>query len=271
MHHISKSRINNPTGRELPDRAEDIDGGGANTDVSMIDGSGDTGEGEESFIYAVRDSLDLRYVFPHALCICCLIVTSWTGWERKDERTWGSRIQAALTNWADVFAEMVEAYIGWKYPPVLEANTCPSPLSTATKATKEPSPSFEAPTSHSTLGEHDVPTVTTLPEPMMTHDVDDQDTAASAQDPQYDFFIRVIDIYTLEEVVEIKPLASTKSGAAALVMQGYIGASPVKPSLAISIKTLELFRRLRLRKASLSAEAFAKVICDYYLVRCLIC
>ncbi|PSS34067.1 hypothetical protein PHLCEN_2v1892 [Hermanssonia centrifuga] len=46
---------------------------------------------------------------------------------------------------------------------------------------------------------------------------------------------------------------------------GYIGVSPINPSLAISIKTLELYRQLHLRKVSFSAEAFAKVLCDYYM------
>ncbi|KAF9489129.1 hypothetical protein BDN71DRAFT_1402123, partial [Pleurotus eryngii] len=45
---------------------------------------------------------------------------------------------------------------------------------------------------------------------------------------------------------------------------GYLGMTPITPNLAISLKTLELFRRLRLRKASLSVEAFAKVMCNYY-------
>ena len=53
----------------------------------------------------------------------------------------------------------------------------------------------------------------------------------------------------------------------ALMIQGYLATSPVDPTLAISIKTLELFRRLRCRKASLSVEAYAKVLCDLYAVR----
>lgn len=84
---------------------------------------------------------------------------------------------------------------------------------------------------------------------------------------QYEFDIEVVDLYTLQTMARIKPAAHEKSGAAALVAQGFIGAKPISPSIAISIKTLELYRRLRLRKPSLSVEAFAKVICDYYEVR----
>lgn len=55
--------------------------------------------------------------------------------------------------------------------------------------------------------------------------------------------------------------------AEALVLAGYLGTTPQTPSIAISITTLELYRRLRLRKPSLSVEAFSKVICDLYEVR----
>ncbi|OCH83908.1 hypothetical protein OBBRIDRAFT_815670 [Obba rivulosa] len=57
-----------------------------------------------------------------------------------------------------------------------------------------------------------------------------------------------------------------RSAAEALTLHGYLATTPVSPSFAISFKTLELFRRLRLRKPSFSAEAFTKVICDFYVV-----
>ena len=44
------------------------------------------------------------------------------------------------------------------------------------------------------------------------------------------------------------------------------GNKPLNPSLAISIRMLELYRRLRLQKPSFSVEAFAKVVCDLYSV-----
>ena len=37
-------------------------------------------------------------------------------------------------------------------------------------------------------------------------------------------------------------------------------------TVAVSIKTLELYRRLRRRKPGFSIEAFTKVICDIYMV-----
>ena len=77
------------------------------------------------------------------------------------------------------------------------------------------------------------------------------------------FTINVIDIYTLD-VSTIILRQGHPSATVALVASGYIGTSPIHPQLAISIRTLELFRRLRLRQPSLSIQAFAKVICDLY-------
>lgn len=93
---------------------------------------------------------------------------------------------------------------------------------------------------------------------------------SSAESPErdttFDFTIDVVDLYTLRRSVRVRPDASMKSAASALVGAGYIGTTPLHPSLAISIKTLELYRRLRLRKPSFSVECFAKVICDLYMV-----
>jgi hypothetical protein len=83
----------------------------------------------------------------------------------------------------------------------------------------------------------------------------------------YDFTINTIDVFSLNTTATIKRSESSKSVAVALVLQGFIGSSPEQPTLAVSLKTLELFRRIRMRKASFSVEAFAKVICDLYSVR----
>ncbi|KAF9487279.1 hypothetical protein BDN71DRAFT_1485354 [Pleurotus eryngii] len=80
---------------------------------------------------------------------------------------------------------------------------------------------------------------------------------------EVDQHIQVIDIYTLDDIVSI-PYTEEQTASDALVARGYLGTTPITPNLAISFKTLELFRRLCLRKASLSVEAFAKVMCDYY-------
>ena len=95
---------------------------------------------------------------------------------------------------------------------------------------------------------------------------EDMTTDTGTRDSKYDFTIRVLDIFTLNRTALIKPSSRVRSGAAALVEYGFIGVTPLNPSRAIGIKTLELFRRIRLRKPSFSVEAFTKLLCDYYSV-----
>lgn len=82
----------------------------------------------------------------------------------------------------------------------------------------------------------------------------------------YDFDIPVVDIYSLTTTAHIIRTASSsaKSVASALVAHGYLGATPEQPQIAVGLKTLELYRRIRARKASFSIEAFSKVLCDMY-------
>ena len=77
--------------------------------------------------------------------------------------------------------------------------------------------------------------------------------------------IRVLDFYTLQNEVKYSVRAGQRTSEA-LVSAGYLPNSPTSPSIAISIKTLELLRCLRLFKASFSTEAFTKLICHSYLV-----
>ena len=81
----------------------------------------------------------------------------------------------------------------------------------------------------------------------------------------FSFSIELLDIYTLETTVRV-PCSGEDLPIEALVKNGYLGNVPSRPTLAISFKTLELFRRIRLRKSSFSVEAFAKVVCDLYSV-----
>jgi hypothetical protein len=79
--------------------------------------------------------------------------------------------------------------------------------------------------------------------------------------------ISVIDIYALSTSIKINvSSAGTDTTASALAELGFIGNVPFKPSVAISIKTLELYRVLRRRKPSFSIEAFVKVVSDIYMV-----
>ena len=58
----------------------------------------------------------------------------------------------------------------------------------------------------------------------------------------------------------------SESPLEALALSRYLGNKPLNSNLAISIRTLELYRRLRLQKPSFSVKAFAKVVYDLYLV-----
>ncbi|KAJ3817842.1 hypothetical protein F5880DRAFT_1626200 [Lentinula raphanica] len=83
--------------------------------------------------------------------------------------------------------------------------------------------------------------------------------------PEYEFSIDVVDIYTLNRSAIISRDAET-SASKALLQAGYLGTSPEQPSLAVSLRTLELFYTLRLFKPNFSVEAFAKAICHQYSV-----
>ncbi len=91
----------------------------------------------------------------------------------------------------------------------------------------------------------------------------------SAHDPEVlptEEEITVIDIYSTATKLSFKRFPS-HSIAEDLALNGYLATAPLHPELAISFKTLELFRSIRLFKASFSTEAFAKLLCHMYTVR----
>lgn len=92
-------------------------------------------------------------------------------------------------------------------------------------------------------------------------------TVGSSTPPPTDptFEIEVVDIYTLDTSVTIL-CSSEDLPINALVKSGYLGNTPMRPTLAISLRTLELFWRIRSRKSSFSVESFTKVVCDLYSV-----
>ena len=53
-----------------------------------------------------------------------------------------------------------------------------------------------------------------------------------------------------------------------LVRQGLLGCSPVVPTVAISLKTLELVHRLRRRHPQLGIQAIVWALCDIHAVGC---
>ncbi len=83
--------------------------------------------------------------------------------------------------------------------------------------------------------------------------------------PDWDAEIKVLDLFSSERTVIVRRDAETELSRA-LVRHGYLGVTPVNPSLAISLRTLEHFRLLRLFKPSFSVEAFTKLLCYHYVV-----
>ncbi len=53
-----------------------------------------------------------------------------------------------------------------------------------------------------------------------------------------------------------------KFTASAFVREGLIPSAPFKPGVAVTIRTMELFRRLRNRSPRLSVQAFSTTLCD---------
>jgi hypothetical protein len=50
----------------------------------------------------------------------------------------------------------------------------------------------------------------------------------------------------------------------ALIKHSLLGCSPVDPSVAISLQTLELYHRLRRRHGQLGVQAMARTLCDLH-------
>ena len=82
----------------------------------------------------------------------------------------------------------------------------------------------------------------------------------------YELTVAVLELFSMETDVTIFQLATSTSAPVDLAEHGFLAKSPRSPKIAVGFRTLELFHRLRLRKASFSFEAFTKVLCDYYQV-----
>ncbi|KAE9386543.1 hypothetical protein BT96DRAFT_960562 [Gymnopus androsaceus JB14] len=88
---------------------------------------------------------------------------------------------------------------------------------------------------------------------------DSQPQPASDSVNGWEFSIQVINIYSLTHEATIYRDSETKA-MSALVQSGYLPASPESLSVAVSLRTLELFYAARLFKPNFSVEAFAKTV-----------
>jgi hypothetical protein len=57
------------------------------------------------------------------------------------------------------------------------------------------------------------------------------------------------------------PQAAEEPANVSLINVGLIGCSPIQPTIAISLKCLELYHQVRRRKPSFSIQAMVKVLC----------
>ena len=85
---------------------------------------------------------------------------------------------------------------------------------------------------------------------------------------EYPYSVTVFDIFTMEQHLTIYQPRSDNPVPVNLALHGFLAKTPSMPTLAVGFRTLELFHRIRLRKASMSVEAFTRVLCDYYEVSC---
>ena len=76
-----------------------------------------------------------------------------------------------------------------------------------------------------------------------TSTTSDTPPAVDVDPVSYDFSIECVDLYSLTMSIDV-PRTSSMTAVEAIMVQGYLATSPVDPTLAISIKTLELFRKL---------------------------
>lgn len=147
--------------------------------------------------------------------------------------------------------KLVDAYLQWRYPPA--SASCGHSSSPPSAREKLDNANSSCGTSASNLGG--------LPTRQGAADVQEQDMSDPLRPSS--FTIDVYDIFTTVPTASI-PLEAADSPAEALVQSGYLGATPIYPSVAISLTTLELLRCIRLYKASFSIEAYAKLVCYYY-------
>ncbi|KAJ3524095.1 hypothetical protein NM688_g8622 [Phlebia brevispora] len=151
----------------------------------------------------------------------------WRGYWASPQKTWKERKARETSAWNTIMDSLVDIYLRTKYP-------SPYPVSTTTDEQSTIPP-------------------TTIPG-LEEYDVDTQYT------------VRTYCIWTLERERTFTRKLNSTSPALELMSLGYVAKSPSRPTVAISLRTLQLLYRLRQRKASFSMEAFAKVICDYYKI-----
>ena len=131
-------------------------------------------------------------------------------------------------NWEPLIEGITGAYLRWKYDdPTGTIGGCHPPAATPSDTISNPD---DFPVNHSTRIEAEDTTIRTSPTP--------------CSEDLIDIEVTVIDIYTLSTSVRLSRI-DEKTTAVALASLGFIGNTPFRPSVAVSMKTLELYRLLR--------------------------
>ncbi|KAG1879875.1 hypothetical protein F4604DRAFT_1579162, partial [Suillus subluteus] len=82
----------------------------------------------------------------------------------------------------------------------------------------------------------------------------------SAEAPTNSFHVTMVDIVPEQSVDQ----ASDELTNVSLLKSGYLGCSPLQPTLAISLGCLELYHQIRRRKPSFSVQGMVKVLCTLH-------
>ena len=240
-------------------------------------------KGDESFVEELEEKLRPLCVF---YCARNALLTLSSARFRRDERTWRHRLTGLHRNWRPLIGNMADAYLRWKYPdnarvdsgeaqdltpqpqpPYINDPSAAIPLAPSDVTTASPpAPNDLATTTPpipNDLTTTNIPVPALSPVPQITQD--GTETESSHPQISAEVEILVIDIYTLSTSIKFS-CPEDQTTASTLASLGFIGNAPFHPSVAVSVKTLELYRILRRRKPSFSVEAFVKVVCDLYMV-----
>ena len=213
--------------------------------------------GDVAFIEQLQESLRPLYVWICTTHMDYLTDFLYSTRFRRDEQTWRHRLVDFHRSWVPLIGGMADAYLRWKYPDDLHPNS-PSVNLQVPPSPQQPSSPANDLAAVSLPGTNHHP-----PAPNLTND----SVTADAPSPSISNLVEItaIDIYTLSTSVKFS-CEGDQTTASTLAGLGFIGNAPFHPSVAVSIKTLELYRILRRRKPSFSVEGFVKVISDLYMV-----
>lgn len=162
------------------------------------------------------------------------------------------------SRWKELMPIIVQSYLHWKYG--------------ATEPSSEPHhPSSEASTGPANPHRQSNTEPAVPANPL----VDRAESFSRASDPapadtvpaasEYDLEVECIDFFKPRDSITV-PRTSRQLPTEALVRSRFLGATPDKPTITVSIDTLQLFYDIRRFKASYSVEAFTKMICYKYVV-----